>query len=191
MTTTTTAGISIESRLDALSEQIAFLTREAEEQRAQRQRWQELTAEATPVLTEVMERLGVVLDGMQRRGYLSFAMAGVGVADEVVTHYTEEDVRRLGENVVLILDLVKDLTQPEILAVVRRMIDAVERQRVAIADEPADPPTLWQLARRARDPEVRRGLGRALDTLRAVAEADTAENEGSGHEAINEEEGGS
>jgi len=226
--TVAAVDLTIEAKLDALAEQLAFLTREAEVQQASRRRWQDLSSEAMPILSSAMERTAAELDDidfdleallalgkrlaasaatldrlvvsleagvaligelssmsgamlqeasdrladLEQRGYFSFAKAGVGVVDEVVANFGEEDVRRLGENVVLILNVVKDLTQPEILSVVKRMLEAMERQRLAMADEPADPPSLWQLARQARQPEVRRGLSRALNTLRAVTEAD-------------------
>ncbi len=34
-----------------------------------------------------------------------------------------------------------------------------------MATEPAEPPSLWSLARQVRDPDVRRGMARALHTL--------------------------
>ena len=128
----------------------------------------EISGLSRSMLEEATSRLAV----LEQRGYLSFARAGAGVVDEVIANFSEADVQRLGENVVLILNVVKDLTQPEILGVVRRMIGAVERQRLSIDAEPEEAPTVWQLMRKMRDPEVRRGMSRALDTLRAVTEAD-------------------
>lgn len=122
--------------------------------------------------TEAMNSAVRRLDELEKRGYFRFAGAALGVADKVVTNFTEEDVEQLGENVVLILNVVKELTQPEIMAIVYRMIAAVERQREAMAEEPAKPPSLLALARKANAPEVRRGLSRALDTLSAVSEVD-------------------
>ena len=37
------------------------------------------------------------------------------IIDNIVTHYGVEDVRMLADNVVTILDTVKNLTQPEML----------------------------------------------------------------------------
>lgn len=114
------------------------------------------------------------LDELEKRGYFRFAGAAVGVADKVVTNFTEDDVEQLGENIVLILNVVKELTQPEIMAIVYRMIAAVERQREVMEQEPEKPPSLFAIARKANAPEVRRGLSRALDTLSAVSEVDAA-----------------
>jgi uncharacterized protein YjgD (DUF1641 family) len=108
------------------------------------------------------------LEAYERKGYFAFAKAGLGVVDRVVTTYTEEDVRALGDNVVTMLDTVKELTQPEMLALLQRMIDALQAQQQVIETEPADPPSLFALARKMRDPDVRRGINRALATLGSV-----------------------
>jgi uncharacterized protein YjgD (DUF1641 family) len=59
------------------------------------------------------------------------------------------------------------------MAILYRMIEAIERQRLAIEAEPAEAPSLWQLAQQMRQPEVRLGLSRALTTLQAVSDVET------------------
>ena len=86
---------------------------------------------------------------------------------------SEEDVEALGDNVVLILETVKELTQPDVMAVLYRMIEAIHRQQAQMEAEPEEPPSLFQLVRKMRDPEIRRGIGRALNTLSAVSDVDT------------------
>jgi uncharacterized protein YjgD (DUF1641 family) len=114
-----------------------------------------------------------LLEEYEERGYFRFAKAGLGVVDRVVTNFTEEDVEALGDNVVLILETVKEMTQPEIMAVLYRMIEAVQRQQDAFEAEPEQAPSMWALARQLRDPEVRRGMARALNTLKAVSDVET------------------
>ena len=60
---------------------------------------------------------------------------------------------RLGENVVLILSVVKDLTQPEIMSLVHNIVSGVEVE-VAKPVNTSLPALLGQM----RDPNVRRGL---------------------------------
>ncbi len=132
----------------------------------------DLLDDAKGLASEAMDAATAKLDELDRKGYFTFLDASLGVVDQVVTNFSEDDVKALGDNVVLILETVKEMTQPEIMAVLYRMIEAIERQRLAIAAEPAEPPTLWQLAKTARQPEVRRGLGRALATLGAVSDVD-------------------
>ncbi len=51
----------------------------------------------------------------------------------------------------------------------RRTATAVQTQQLAIENGVDDTPSLWQLLRRMREPEVRRGLARALNMLRSIA----------------------
>lgn len=133
----------------------------------------ELVEDAKGLALEAMESATSRLAELDRKGYFTFMEAGLGVVDRVVTNFSEEDVNQLGDNVVLILETVKEMTQPEIMAILYRMIEAIERQRLAIEAEPAEAPSLWQLAQQMRQPEVRLGLSRALTTLQAVSDVET------------------
>ena len=108
------------------------------------------------------------LETFEQRGYFTFAKAGLNVVDRVVTTYGEDDILALGDNVVTILDTVKEITQPDMLALLARMIDALQAQQHVIEEEPAEPPSLFALLKKMRDPDVRRGINRALVTLGSV-----------------------
>lgn len=101
------------------------------------------------------------LSDLERRGYFSFAREGLGVVDRVVTTYDEDDIRALGDNIVLILDTVKQMTQPEVMTMLRRTVDSIEETDVESA-------SFFRLARQMRDPEVKRGIARLLGMLRTM-----------------------
>ncbi len=86
-----------------------------------------------------------------------------------MTNFDERDVEQLGDNVVTMLEALREVTQPEMLAFLTRMIDAVQAEQQAVEMEAAEPPSLWALVSQVRDPDVRRGMARALHTLRAVS----------------------
>jgi len=129
--------------------------------------------DAGPLTSEAVTKILTMLEEFEQRGYFEFARAGIGIVDNVVTAYSKEDVEALGDNVVQMLDIVKNLTQPEMLAVAQRMLDAVQRQQAAAELEPTEPPGLISLAGQIRDPEVRRGLARALNTFKVVSASET------------------
>ena len=129
--------------------------------------------DAGTLTNEAFVKVLSTLEAFEQRGYFEFANAGLGVVDQVVTAYSKEDVEALGDNVVQMLDIVKNLTQPEMLAVATRMLDAVQRQQAAAELEPVEPPGLFALAGQMRDPEVRRGLARALNTFKVVSATET------------------
>jgi uncharacterized protein YjgD (DUF1641 family) len=148
-------------------------TRNIEDGMARYESLMDFLDDAGSLTTEAFVKIMNTLESFEQRGYFEFANAGLGIVDQIVTAYSKEDVEALGENVVQMLDIVKNLTQPEMLAVATRMLDAVQRQQAAAELEPAEPPGLFALAGQMRDPEVRRGLARALNTFKVVSASET------------------
>ncbi|MCL1597976.1 MAG: DUF1641 domain-containing protein [Actinomycetia bacterium] len=137
----------------------------------------ELATDLKPIVNRGIVKAIELADELDQRGYFEFAEAGFGVIDRIVTGYTKEEVEALGDNVVDILDIFKDLTQPEMLAVADRLLEVVQRQQRLEELEPQEPPSLFGLIALMRDPEVRRGLGRALRTFKAVTAGEIDETE--------------
>ena len=117
------------------------------------------------------EAVGISIDRLgelERRGYFEFFREGAGVVDRIVTGFSPRDVQQLGDNVVLILETVKEMTQPEVMAMLRSTAAAVQEQQHKIEDGHESVPSLWSLVRQTRDPEIRVGLQRALSILRSM-----------------------
>lgn len=114
----------------------------------------------------MMARLTDLMQQADEKGYFAYAKQVSAMADNVVTEFTEEDVAALGDNVVTILHAVKEMTQPEVMALVQRT--AITMQDVE--DHPGTPPSMLQLLKQMRDPQTRRGLSRVLAMLHSVGE---------------------
>ncbi|MCX6028232.1 MAG: DUF1641 domain-containing protein [Chloroflexi bacterium] len=99
----------------------------------------------------------------ERKGYFAFAKGGMKIADNIVTSFTEDDVQRLGDNVVLILNVVKSMTQPEIMTFVHNTLLVAEKEM----EKPVDT-SLLGLLRQMNDPAVRRGLAQTMRVLHVV-----------------------
>jgi uncharacterized protein YjgD (DUF1641 family) len=123
----------------------------------------ELVEDVSPLTGDAFVRLMELLDGLERRGYFDFAKSGLGVIDNVVTSFTPEDADALGENVVLIIQAIREMTQPELMLMLRNTASTVREQEV-----PEDI-SLFGLLKQMRDPAVKRGLARALSALRTVS----------------------
>lgn len=108
-----------------------------------------------PVMQMATDRLG----SLDQRGYFEFMRSGAGVLDRVVTGFDEADLEALGDNVVLMLETVRDMTQPEIMLMLRRTLRSVQ------TTDTEDPPGLFGLLREMRSPEARRGLARLIQVL--------------------------
>lgn len=118
-----------------------------------------------PITKEGVEKVTTLMGELEKKGYFAFARGGARIADNVVTSFTEEDVNRLGDNIVLILNTVKDMTQPEIMNFVRNTLLVAEKE----VEKPVDT-SLMGLMRQMRDPAVRRGLALTLRVLHVVGE---------------------
>ena len=151
----------LEAKIDHLTDQLSGLTN--------LRMVSDLVADLTELGPDVMARVVDGLDVADRKGYFGFAGAAVGVADRVVTNFDEHDVEQLGDNVVAMLEALREVARPEMLAFVSRMVEAVHAEQEAVGWETEEPPSLWALGRQLRDPDVRRGMARALHTLRSVA----------------------
>ena len=100
----------IEAKLDVLTSQMAYLVE-------RQKKTEELFAEATPILREVMNVATHKLDDLDKRGYFLFGSELLSVGERIVEGFTPDDVRQLGDAVVSILETVRAMTQPEVLQI--------------------------------------------------------------------------
>lgn len=124
----------------------------------------DLTRELSPLTQDMFLILMTRLDEMERKGYFTFLQGGMEIVDQIVTNFTEDDVRQLGENVVLILQTVKEMTQPEIMQLLSSTATIMREE-----DIPEDV-SMFYLLRQMRDPAVKRGLAKTLNVLRTVSD---------------------
>jgi len=125
-------------------------------------------------LSEDMQILGkqifnqgvLELDRLERQGYFTFAQEGWKIVERVVTEFSEEDVRALADNVVIILKTVRNMTQPEIMAIANQSVDAI---REAPAEN--EKVSAFKLVKEMGSPQVRRGMSRMLNLLKVMGES--------------------
>ena len=129
----------------------------------------ELADTLGPLGDQAFEKAVHTLSDLERKGYFTAAREGARIADTLVTSFDEQDIRRLGDNIVLIANTVKDMTQPQVLNFVRSTLLLAEKE----LEQPLDTST-FGLLRQMGDARVRRGLALTLRVLRAVgAQAET------------------
>lgn len=160
-----------DTRLDEMAAQLELLVAEAEERRRLREAFADLTGDLSPIANQGMESVTRVLAEAEERGYADFTRGGLAVVDKVVTSFTRDDLEALGDNVVLILETVKEMTQPEVMQMMRSTLHNVQE-----TEEPADPPSLLSLLRELRKPESRRGLHRLVVFLESLGSAEPEES---------------
>lgn len=142
-------------QLQALQEQVAYLVK-------RQQRQEELFADLTPILKDVMAKATDQFAELEKDGAIAFAKELMVVTRKVVQGYSPEDVRQLGDAVVTILDTVRALTQPEVLAI------ANEASVVLQQADQAEPIGLLGMVRASRDDDVQKGMAVMMGVLRHV-----------------------
>jgi uncharacterized protein YjgD (DUF1641 family) len=122
--------------------------------------------EATLLGKQVFRNAVETLDTMERDGYFKFARGGWYVLDRIVAEFSEEDLHVLGDNIVNILNIVRSLTQPEILTLANNALDSLQVD----THENGKPPSTIALVRQLSDPKVRIGLSKMLKLVGSLAE---------------------
>jgi TusE/DsrC/DsvC family sulfur relay protein len=146
------------NKVDQLTTQVAYLVE-------RQKKTEELFAELTPILREVMGTATSELGKLEGKGYFAFGRELMGVADRVVTGFSPDDVQKLGEAVVGILKTVRSLTQPEVLRVMGETSEVLQR-----ADE-TEPLGLLGMVRATRDVDVQKGMAVMMEVMRNVGKA--------------------
>ena len=155
--------------LTLLAKRVARNTRNIDEVLDYLESGLDFVHDAAPLTKDMMTEATAALSEMERKGYFGFVRQGAYVLDQVVTSFGEEDIKQLGDNVVLILNTVKSLTQPEMLNMVNGLTAGFHAAE-AEADAGKLDTSLFGLMRQMRDPEVRRGLAITLETLKRVSQ---------------------
>lgn len=155
---------AVEARLDAMAGQLAEITEELRQQRAQRELVAELLGELSHVAGPAMDMVTERMAALEAAGWFEFASHGAGVLGKVVDAFDGDDLDALGDNVVTILETVRSMTQPDVMALLGR---ATTDLRQSVDDE-TELRSLPRMLGDLRDPEVKRGFERLLVLLRSM-----------------------
>ncbi len=121
--------------------------------------------DVSPLARESFISLMSRLDEFDRKGYFGFIKEMGKVGDRVVTSFTTEDVRNLGENIVAILNTVKRMTQPDVLHALNNAVTVYKKMDLQVEEDVS----LLALLREMNTPEARRGLAFTLRVLKSIA----------------------
>jgi uncharacterized protein YjgD (DUF1641 family) len=119
-----------------------------------------------PVAREAMIDIIRKMHEFERKGYFEFFAEMTRAMDNVITHYSGEDVRLLADNVVTIMDTVKNMTQPEMLQAMNNAMNVF--QKLEVEDIPEY--TLWKAMREMRSPEMKKGIGFMITFLKNLSD---------------------
>ncbi len=116
------------------------------------------------------------LDELEQSGVFGLMQSFLGVLEKAAAAYTEEDVRRMGDGLVTLMGLARGLADPRAKALLERLSSVPARVDLDAAGPVGPLALLGALG----DPELRRGLGLALELTRALGREPEGGAEGAG-----------
>ncbi len=111
---------------------------------------------------QVMDKL----DEFDRKGYFSFFSESLNIIDNIVSSFTVEDVKALGDNIVTILNTVKNLTQPDMLQSVNNALNVYKKLDIEVEKDIS----LIKLVKELNKPETKKALYFTLQFLKSLSE---------------------
>jgi len=120
-------------------------------------------------VSPILHQIG--LDGIktmnefEQKGYIDFFREGMKIMDNIVEHFSADDVKELADNVVTILETVKSLTQPEMLKAMNSGL--VVYKSIDVRGVPEY--SLFKAMMAMNSKEMRRGLGFMITFLKNIA----------------------
>lgn len=115
----------------------------------------DLLKDVGPIANEVIIDTTKKLHVFEQKGYFEFLKEFGAIIDNVVTHYGINDVRMLADNVVTILDTVKNLTQPDML----KSIDTAVKVFSNMETENVPEYSIFRVIREINKPEMKKAWG--------------------------------
>ena len=128
--------------------------------------------DVSPLVRESILDLMKKLDEFDRKGYFQFAKELQNAADNVVTSFTTEDVKHLGDNIVTILNTIKNLTQPDMLAAINNAVSVYKNIDLTVESKVS----LFSLIKELNSNEAKRGLAVGLKFLKNLASLEEQSN---------------
>lgn len=122
--------------------------------------------DATPLARDYFFDFMNKLDEFDRKGYFQFFKETTKILDHIVTSFTPEDVKHLSENIVTILQTVKNFTQPDMLQTINSALNVYKKLDIEVKDEIS----MFKLLKEMNTPEMRRGIAFMIRFLKSLSE---------------------
>ncbi len=105
------------------------------------------------------------LDEFDRAKYFEFAREIRQISDNIVEHFSGEDVKLLADNIVPILETVKSITQPEMMRAIKNAVVVFDKMNVDDVQEVS----IWKAMKELNTPEMKRGLGFIIAFMKNIS----------------------
>jgi len=132
----------------------------------------DLTKDLAPIANEVMIDSINKLNEFENKGYIDFIKESTKIVQTIMDNFTKEDIKNLSENVVTILETVKNISQPEVLKTVDNALTVYKN----IDFENIPEMSMWKIVREINTPEMKKGMGFIITFLKNISSIESNKN---------------
>jgi len=133
----------------------------------------DLSKEIVPIANEVIIDFTKELNVYEQKGYFAFFKEFKPILDNIVTGFSSHDLRELANSIVSILNVVKEMTQPEVLGTMQNAIKAFN----SMETESVPSYSVWRVIREMNSPEMKKALGYGVTFMKNVSKDIQIKNE--------------
>ena len=126
----------------------------------------DLAKDVGPITKEVGIDTIKKLHEFEQKGYFEFFKELTGVMDKIVENYSPEDVRTLANNMGTIMEIVRGLTQPEMLNAVNNAVSVYQN----MDKENIEEYSLWKTFRTMNSKEMKKGMGFLMTFMKQLSQ---------------------
>ena len=123
-------------------------------------------------VTPIIKQIG--LDGVQKfneleqKGYFEVINQVSKTIDTVISRYDKEDLQRLSENLIPVIDTLVNIADPKLLSKINSATKALK----AINPEDIEEYSVWKLIKQLNKPEVRKSIGFIMAFLKNISKTE-------------------
>lgn len=125
----------------------------------------DLMQDLSPVVREMIIDFIKKLHELEKKGYFEFFTELLKIADNIVINYSAKDVRLLADNIVTIMDTIKNMTQPQMLQALNNAVNIYHKLDIDNIPEYS----VWKAMKELRTPEMKRGIGFLITFLKNLS----------------------
>lgn len=133
----------------------------------------DLSKELVPITNEVIIDFTKELNVYEQKGYFKFFKEFKPIMDNIVTGFSPQDLRELADSIVSILSLIKEMTQPEVLGLMKNATKAFN----SMETESVPSYSIWRVMREMNSPEMKKALGYGITFMKNVSKDVEIKNE--------------
>ena len=125
----------------------------------------DLGKEVGPIANEVILDFTAQMNEFEQKGYFDFIREIGPIMDNIVKGFSPQDLRDLSNNIVSILSIIKEMTQPEVLGTMQNAMKAFN----SMETESVPSYSIWKLMKELNSPEIKKALGYGITFMKNVS----------------------